>query len=162
MTGRSDKLVSATGAPLSRVRSVSQVQLSFHSENPRKTFQEIRHHALLWLARRAGRPLPPHAWRGESFDMLEVGAQPVSALGIEEPTYWCFRLSDADKEIARRTWTTEAGILLDGQTVMLGCRLQCVALGASPDFDATIPGIVAHVVNHHDAYLDGRRISTKA
>lgn len=162
MTGRPEKQFLAGRAPLSRVRSVSQVQLSFQSEDPHKTFREIRQEALQWLANRAGRPLPKHAWDGESFDMLEVGAQPVSALAIEEPSYWCFHLSDADKTIARRSWTIEAGLLLDHSGVMFGCRLQCVALGASPDFDATIPGVVAQVANHHVAYLDGRRASTKA
>jgi hypothetical protein len=94
--------------------------------------------------------------------MLEVGAQPVSALALEDPRYWCFRISDADKEVARRSWTTEAGILLDDESVLFGCRLQCVALGDSPEFVATIPGVVAQVVTHHAAYLDGRRISPRA
>lgn len=162
MTTNPQKPTFAGRAPFSRVRSVSQVLLTFQSGDPKKTFGEIRKEALQWLARRAGRPLPKHAWDGESFDMLEVGAQPVSALALEDPYYWCFRISDADKEIARRNWTTEAGILLDDSGVLFGCRLQCVALGESPNFVATIPGVVAQVVNHHASYLDGRRISLKA
>jgi hypothetical protein len=118
--------------------------------------------ALQWLANRAGSLLPKHAWAGESFDMLEVGAQPVSALALQDPFYWCFRINDADKDVARRSWTIEAGILLDESHVLFGCRLQCVALGESPEFVATVPGVVAQVVNHHAAYLDGRRVSSKA
>jgi hypothetical protein len=157
----SQKPTFASRGPFSRVRSVSQVLFTFQSKDPKKTFREIRKDALQWLAKRAGRLLPNHAWEGESFDMLEVGAQPVSALALEDPFYWCFRISDADKEVARRSWTTEAGVLLDGNSVLFGCRLQAVALGESPEFEATIPGVVAQVVSHHSAYLDGRRISAK-
>lgn len=150
------------GAPLATVRSVSQVMLSFRSEDPGRTFTEIRQEALKWLANRAGRQLPGHAWAGESFDMLEAGAQPVSAIALDQPEYWCFRVNDADKEIARRHWTTETGILLNEDEVLFGCRLQCIALGDSPEFTASIPGVVAQVVRNHAAYLDGRRISAQA
>lgn len=150
------------GAPLATVRSVSQVMLSFHSEDPGRTFTEIRNEALKWLANRAGRKLPERAWAGESFDMLEAGAQPVSAIALDQPAYWCFRASDADKEVARRHWTTETGILLNDDEVLFGCRLQCVALGESPEFNASIPRVVAQVVKNQAAYLDGRRISTQA
>jgi hypothetical protein len=162
MTTNLQKPTFVGSGPFSHVWSVSQVLLKFQSDDPKKTFVEIRNQALRWLAKRAGRPLPKDAWDGESFDLLEVGAQPVSALALEEPYYWCFRISDADKEIARRHWTTEAGILLNDDSVLFGCRLQCVVLGESPSFIATIPGVVAQVVNHHAAYLDGRRISLKA
>lgn len=141
--------------PFSRVRSVSQVLLTFRSGDPKKTFVEIRKEALQWLAKRAGRRLPDHAWDGESFDMLEVGAQPVSAVALESPVYWCCRVSDADKEVPQRSWTTECGVLEDTNgDVLFGCRLQCVALGESPQFDATIPGVVRQVVSKHHAYLD--------
>lgn len=162
MTTNTQKSTFGVRAPFSRVRSVSQVLLTFKSNDPKKMFGEIRTEALQWLAKRAGRLLPKHALDGESFDMLEVGSQPVSALALEDPNYWCFRISDADREVARRSWTTEAGILLDENNVLFGCRLQAVALGESPEFDATIPGVVAQVVSHHSAYLDGRRISAKA
>lgn len=148
-------------APFSRVRSVSQVLLTFQSGDPKKTFGEIRKEALQWLAKRAGRPLPKHAWDGESFDMLEAGAQPVSAVSLED--LWCCRISDADKQVPQRSWTTEFGVLLDANgDVLFGCRLQCVALGDSPQFDATIPGVVRQVVSHHNAYLDGYPITSKA
>jgi len=94
--------------------------------------------------------------------MLEVGAQPVSAVALEN-TLWCCRVSDADKQVAQRSWTIEVVVLLDtNDDVLFGCRLQCVALGDSPPFDATIPGIVRQVISRHDAYLDGRRIISKA
>jgi len=148
-------------SPFSQVQSVSQVQLTFRSDDPIKVFTDLRMEVLRWLAKRAGRLLPKHAWDGESFDMLEVGSQPVSALSLDEPKYWCMRISDADKTVARRSWTTETGILLHESEVMLGCRLQCVALAESPEFQASIPGLVKQVVENHEAYLDGRRITIK-
>lgn len=152
----------ASRAPFSRVRSVSQILLTFESDDPEKMFREIQKEALQWLAKRAGRLLPKHAWTGDSFELLEAGAQPVSVIALDDPKYWCFRISDADRSVPRRSWVTESGILLDGNKALFGCRLQCVALGESPEFDATIPGIVMQVVSNHPAYLDGRRVSQKA
>jgi hypothetical protein len=161
MTINAQNRTLAGRASFSRVRSVSQVLLTFQSGDPKKTFGEIRMEALRWLANRAGRPLPKHAWDGESFDMLEAGAQPVSAVSLED--LWCCRISDADKQVPQRSWTTEFGVLLDANgDVLFGCRLQCVALGDSPLFDATIPGVVRQVVSHHNAYLDGYPITSKA
>ncbi|MGK2915642.1 MAG: hypothetical protein ACSLE5_14560 [Porticoccaceae bacterium] len=155
--------ISIGQTPFSRVRSVSQVLLTFRSSDPKKTFVEIRKEALQWLANRAGRRLPNHAWDGESFDMLEVGAQPVSAVSLEHPMRWCCRISDADKQVPQRSWTTECGVVLDvNGGVLFGCRLQCVALGDSPQFDATIPGVVRQLVGKHNAHLDGRPITLKA
>lgn len=159
MTQNEQRQFAARRAPFSRVRSVSQVILTFESDDTQQTFAELRAEALKWLARRAGRPLPDRAWEGESFDMLEAGAQPVSAIAMDQPAYWSFRISDADKDVARRHWTTEAGILVSDRQVHFGCRLQCVAMGESPEFNASIPGVVAQVVRNHAAYLDGRQVS---
>lgn len=147
---------------LSRVMPVSQVSLKFHPKDAGKAFHEIREASLKWLARRAGRPLPKQAWEGQSFDMLEAGAQPINVLALDKPNYWCFRISDADREVPRRHWVTESGILIHENEVLFGCRLQCVAHGDSPPFEATIPGVVAQVISTHDAWLDGRKISLSA
>lgn len=152
----------ASRAPFARVRSVSQVLLTFESDDPEKMFRAIQKEALQWLAKRAGRLLPKHAWDGDSFELLEAGAQPVSVIALDDPKYWCFRISDADRSVPRRSWVTESGILLDGNKALFGCRLQCVALGESPEFDATIPGIVMQVVSNHAAFLDEHRVSQKA
>jgi len=162
MTPNRKNLALTHAARFAAVRSVSQVMLSFRPEDPKKAFSDIRAEALRWLAKRAGRKLPKRAWEGESFDMLEAGAQPVSTIALDSPEYWCFRVSDADKEIARRHWTTEAGILLNNDEVLFGCRLQCVALGESPEFYASIPGVVVQVIRNHAAYLDDRAISLDA
>lgn len=162
MTSKLQNKTFTSRTRMSRVRSVSQVMLTFKSDDPKMTFGGIRKEALHWLANRAGRQLPKRAWDGESFDTLETGAQPISALSLENPYYWCFRLIDADKTVAQRSWHTEAGILLNESNVLFGCRLQCVALGDSSEFAATVPGLVAQMVGLYPAYLDERRVSVKA
>lgn len=162
MTINTPNRVFVPSVSLSRVRSVSQVLLTFPSDEPERTFGEIRTEALRWLENKAKRALPRHAWDGESFDMLEVGAQPVSAVGLENGL-WCGRNSDADDTVAKRSWITEVVVLRDDNgDVLFGCRLQCVALGESPPFDATIQNVVRQVANLHTAYLDGYRITSKA
>jgi hypothetical protein len=90
--------------------------------------------------------------------MVEAGAQPVSALA--DTGLWFCRSSDADKNVPQRSWDTECGAMLHPNgDVLFGCRLQCVALGESPPFAATFPGVVRQIVETQDAYLDGRRVS---
>lgn len=148
--------------PYSKVQSVCQIELEFRADNADALFATVRREMLTWLARRAGRHLPKHAWDGESFEMLEVGAQPVSALALENPRYWCFRFSDSDKQVPRRNWVTEAGIYINQTNVLFGCRLQCVSLGDSPPFDAAMPGLVVQAASNGGAFIDDMPVSTQA
>ena len=107
--------------------------------------------------------MPDKAWDGQTFDLADVGSQPTAAVAIEEPRYWAVRISDNDKEVARRTWTTEIGIgIAPNSNTLFGCRLFCAALGDNPQFVPTIPGVVKQIVRCVNAKLDGRRITETA
>jgi hypothetical protein len=138
------------------IRPVSQVNVVLTSESADDSvLRAVRTVCLRWLNRRAGRPLPPQAWEGGSFELEEIGAQRVGAVGIDKPRYWAARLDDADKDVAQRTWVTEIGL---GQNVagavLLGVRLLCVTRGEDPPFDPTIPGFVRDLLSAHEAFLD--------
>ena len=92
------------------VQPVSQVTFECESGDTQSAFLTAQKEVLKWVARRAGRHLPDKAWDGQTFDLADVGSQPTAAVAIEEPRYWAVRIGDNDKEIARRTWTTEIGI----------------------------------------------------
>ena len=108
---------------------------------------------------RAGRRLPDKAWRGQTFELSDVGSQRTAAVAIEEPTYWTVRIDDADKEIARRTWTTEIAIgTTPDSRVLFGCRLFCATFGENSSFEPTIPGVVKQIVRRLNSKLDGHRL----
>lgn len=139
------------------VRPVSQVNLSLtNAAGDDSVFRAVRESCLRWLNTRAGRPLPPQAWSGGSFEMEEIGAQRLGAVGIDQPRYWAARLDDADKKVAQRTWVSEIGLgqNADG-VVLLGVRLLCVTRGEDPSFERSIPSFVSRVVERHEAFLDG-------
>ena len=92
------------------VQPVSQVAFECESGDTQSAFLTAQKAVLKWVARRAGRQLPDKAWDGQTFDLADVGSQPTAAVAIEEPRYWAVRIDDADKEVARRAWTTEIGI----------------------------------------------------
>jgi len=167
MTGRNAPFAVAL-APLatrlrrreSLVRPVSQVILQVECDDGEPAFDAVRTNVLNWIARRAGKKLPDQAWDGESFTLDEIGAQRTEAVAIEVPRYWAARLDDADKNVARRVWTTEIGIgTREDGTVLLGCRLQCVTRGEDVPFERSVPHFVRDIVFRHRVELDGRRIS---
>lgn len=49
----------------------------------RDQFVVARDLVLQWIKGRSGRPLPEAAFRGESFDLEEVGAQRTGAVALE-------------------------------------------------------------------------------
>lgn len=142
-----------------KIRPVSQIALTLTNGKQSDIFGRARRECLQWLANRAGRSLPQSAWNGESFDLEEVGAQRVGAVGIESPRYWAARLDDADKEVAQRTWVTEIGIgQTHDQSVLFGARLICVTRGDDEPYERTVPGFVRPIVDAVGAELDGRKV----
>ena len=114
------------------VQPVSQVAFECESGDTQSAFLTAQKEVLKWVARRAGRQLPDKAWDGQTFDLADVGSQPTAAVAIEKPRYWAVRIDDADKEVARRTWTTEIGIgIAPNYNTLFGCRLFCAALGVA-------------------------------
>ena len=145
------------------VQIVSQVLIEVPTDFPLQTFRECRTEALRWAENRARRKLPPEAWWGHSFDLKNVGTQPVSAVAIDD--YWTARIDDADKNVPQRTWITEIGIGIDPgeeNLVTFGCRLYCRDLGENPPFSSTIPGVVMQIADNLHATADGQTISTSA
>lgn len=142
-------------------RLVSQVALHLHGEESKETFAAARDLVLRWVAPRAGSPLPPKAWEGESFELDAIGSQRAAAVRLDEPRmYWSARLDDADKGVAQRTWVTEIGIGVEGQdVVILGVRLVCVTRGEDSPYDPSIPGVVAQAIDRLDAHLDDRKLT---
>ena len=144
----------------SLVRPISQVVLKIPKSVDASAFENTRKVILEWINRRAGKPLPEEAWKGESFTLHEIGAQPVEAIAIEG--YWAARLDDADREVAQRVWTTEISIAeINDGSVLFGTRLHCVTGGEDRPFDPSIPRFVRDIISIQDAYLDGHMVSVK-
>ena len=116
---------------------------------------------ITWLRNRAGRPLPPEAAKGETFELEEVGSQRTAAVAIQKPRYWAARLDDSDKDVARRDWVTEVGIAeLPNNEALFGARLHCVTIGEDRPFDPSIPGFVWTIVERlPNVRVEGRAIS---
>jgi len=147
---------------VSLVRPVSQIVLSFAPNPSKDEFDRIRTSCLIWISDRAGRPLPPSAWSGESFELEEVGAQRAGAVGIEAPRYWTARLDDADKQVPRRVWVTEMGLgEAPNKLLLFGVRLTCVTRGEDEEFTRSIPGFVRPLIESGGAMLDGRLIGSE-
>ncbi|MEY4762692.1 MAG: hypothetical protein RLZZ200_2548 [Pseudomonadota bacterium] len=143
----------------SSVWPVSQALLTLTDENGHSAFDRTRDLCIYWVAQRAGRPLPPPAWRGESFELEEVGAQRVAAVGMDSPRYWSARLDDADKSLPQRTWVAEVGLGQEASGLILfGARLTCVTRGAEQPFQRSIPAFVRRIAEHCAAHLDERRL----
>lgn len=143
----------------SAIRPVSQVILALGKDQSGTAFDTTRKACVRWMADRAGRAIPAAAWEGGSFELEEVGAQRVGAVGIESPRYWAARLDDADKKVPQRTWVTEIGLgqAPDG-TILFGVRLVSVTRGEDVPFDRSIPGFVRPIIESVGARLDGRLV----
>lgn len=143
----------------SKIRHVSQVTVTLASQNGKDILGQVRKSCLQWIDKRAGRPLPPSAWKGETFELEDVGSQRVGAVGIESPRYWAARVDDADKSIAQRVWVTEIGLgQREDGNVLFGVRLTCVTRGKDEPYERTIPGFVRPIIESNSALLDGRRL----
>ncbi len=140
------------------VRPVSQITLEIRRSDETDVFATARDIVVNWVKDRAGRPLPPQAWKGEGFELEEIGSQRTSAVSIEKPRYWAARLDDSDKEVPQRSWVTEVGIAVRGaHSVVLGARLLCVLRGEDRPFDPSIPRFVRTIVERvPNINLEGR------
>jgi hypothetical protein len=143
------------------VRPVSQVVLQLRGKPGADAFEIARNTVIGWIKNRAGRPLPPEAAKGESFELEEVGSQRTAAVAIDSPRYWAARLDDSDKDVARRDWVTEVGIAeRPNKDVIFGGRLQCVTIGEDRPFDASIPGFVRTIIQRVPTVrVEGRSLS---
>lgn len=140
---------------------ISQVTLSLASTDNGQTFKDVRNQILKWINKRAGRPLPERAWRGESFELDEVGFQRAGAISLDDPHYWTVRFDDADRSIPQRVWVTEISIGITNENEMLfGTRLTCVSRGEDNSFERSVPGFVRQIVIIGNATLDGRKVTS--
>jgi hypothetical protein len=143
------------------VRPVSQVVLQLRGRPDADAFEIARNVVVGWIRNRAGRPLPPEALKGESFELEEVGSQRTAAVAIEHPRYWAARLDDSDRYVPRRDWVTEVGIAQHAnKDAVFGARLHCVTIGEDQPFDPSIPGFVRTIVERApNVRVEGRIIS---
>lgn len=139
----------------SMVRPVSQVTLRLRTVDGHDRFTESIKHILRWMNRRAGRSLPDVAWRGQSFELTEIGAQRTAAVALPEHQFWAARLDDADKRVPLRTWVTEIGVGIDANgDTLFGARLICVTRGKDEPFERTVPGFVRAIVSDGPVEVD--------
>jgi hypothetical protein len=143
------------------VRPVSQVVLQLRGRPGADAFEVARNVVIGWIKNRAGRPLPPEALKGESFELEEVGSQRTAAAAIDHPRYWAARLDDSDKDVPRRDWVTEVGVAEQAnKDAIFGARLHCVTIGEDRPFDPSIPGFVRNIVERvPNVRVEGRAIS---
>lgn len=138
------------------MRPVSQVTLTLRPANGRDRFTESIKHILKWMNHRAGRNLPSAAWRGQSFELTDIGAQRTAAIALPEHQFWAARLDDADKTVPLRTWVTEIGVGMDANgDTLFGARLICVSRGADEPFKRTVPSFVRSIMGDGPAEIDG-------
>ncbi len=139
----------------SAIHPISQVLLQLRGDDPTRTFDTVRQQVLDWIAHRAGRALPDHAWTGAAFELEEVGAQRVAAVVLTKPRYWAARIDDADKTVAQRTWVTEIGVAESpDKSVLFGTRLTCVTRGRDQSYARSIPAFVRRVAQPGVAWLE--------
>lgn len=145
-----------------RVRPISQVTFQLHAADIEKAFVDVRTRILHWIVKRAGKPLPQEAWRGEDFELLDVGAQRTAAVTLATPRYWCARADDADREVPQRTWTTEFGLASSGSELRFGCRLQCATQGDDAPYQPSIPSLIRQIAKELDLRVDNFRVRDRA
>lgn len=150
-----EPLASRMRKSISKVRPVSQVLITLPSADLESSFQKIHHEILKWAQKRAGRRLPDNAWEGDSFELEEVGAQPLEATHLKYQDYYALKLDDDDKETPQRSWTTEVSIARHKDFLLLGARLFCVTRGEDASFTASVPGFVRQIAEIHAATIDG-------
>jgi hypothetical protein len=139
------------------IRPVCQIEIAVGGRDKNAVFAGCQTAVLKWMGARSGRPLPLDAWKGNSFQLEDVGAQFAAAVALEEPRYWAARLDDADRSLPRRTWVTEIALAQStGNSVLLGARLHCVSRGDDLDFFPSIPGFVRQIAGDYEVTLDGR------
>jgi len=144
----------------SRVQAISQTSLKLLPATGQDVFQEAQKLVLDWIDDRAGQQLPPEAWRGEGFELDDVGTQRTAAVAIDQPRYWAARLDDGDRSVAKRTWVTEIGLAeTANREVVFGARLQCATTGGDFPIQPSIPSFVRRIVERMPAVsLEERRI----
>ncbi len=139
---------------------VSQVALRIPEGGDNDRFDKIVKQILRWMAKRAGKPLPDLAWKGETFEIEEPGAQRAAAVRMNDPLYWTARLDDADKNTPGRSWITEVTVgRSKGGDVLFGSRLICASRGEREPFTRSIPGFVRQVISKGGVYLDNRLLT---
>lgn len=142
---------------------VSQVSLELPCDDTNITFVAARREAIRWIRNRTGGSLPRNAWEGHSFSK-EVGTQRAEAIRLSD-TFWAATHTDADKNVAQRSWITEFDIRLapkQENVVLFGCRLTCTTLGENPAYTRSVPGIVRQIIDNTGGVVDGRAASTSA
>ena len=142
------------------VQPVSQVTMTIAASDLDVLFGDVQREVLSWMQNRTGKSLPKRAWKGESFELAEIGSQPAEATFLKENHYWAARLDDADKSIPDRSWVTEAAIAKgkNNERMLFGARLTCVTRGEEAPFDPTIPGFVRQIVRKFDGIIDDRMV----
>ncbi|WP_139833809.1 hypothetical protein [Thalassospira alkalitolerans] len=131
---------------------------------PNETTVDIaRKEVLRWTERRCGGELPVSAWNFESFEYFTGGRTSVGVrIEGESSDIWGIRADDPDKNIAGRTWTTEAIVgAKNGEVAKLSLRL--LVSTAEPDLNITAhtPGLAQQISDKCGLFIDRWRMSPK-
>ena len=147
--------------PGSRVQPVSQLEVTLHRKDDH-SLKKVVTSILGWIEPRTGSSLPKEAWRLQPFELTDIGSQRTAAVTLDTPRCWAARLDDADKKVARRTWSTEIYVLDNDHELRLGVRLVCTSHDDGPAYDRSVPGFVSQLLRQYSGRLDGYPISQTA
>ena len=143
------------------VEPVSQLHLALRGNDLSAVFRTAQREILDYAKNRASGSLSARALKGGSFTTDEVGPRRVEGVSIKKPRYWALRFDDDDQRVAGRSWVIEAALARDeeGESVLFGLRLQCVARRNNPAYVRSIPTFARSVIKACDARLDNQRVS---
>jgi hypothetical protein len=141
-----------------RIQPVCQINAYLSGADAKVSFDRAQRQILRWMEVRAGARLPEAAWLGHDFELEHVGAQPAAAVELQQHNYWTARLDDADREVPRRRWVTEAGLYLKDGMVRVGVRLTCVTQGEGRPYVPSIPRLVRDLSVEPGLEFDGRHL----
>lgn len=144
----------------SRVRLIAQISIVLkRPDDQENLYSQVRGEILNWLQFQSGVQLPDLAWRGETFEVDELGGHRVAGIGLGQTKYWSARLDRADRDVPQRSWIAEFGLAPHSEeTVAFGCRLQCVTLGDDPPFSRTVPSVIRRLFNIAPTFIDTYRV----
>lgn len=135
------------------IQSVSRAAFEVRGE---LAYENTIKQVVSWM-RSKSNEIPVQAFVGSTFDVgvggnVHAEAQRSEGFGAR---LWSGILDDPCKEVARRTWVTEAVVgEKDGRTAF-GARLFCVTGGVNEPFSPSRPAMVREILSKLEAEIDG-------
>lgn len=111
--------------------------------------ETARKAVLAWAKKRAGRELPPDAWKLQDFEVF-AGGRNSTAVRIhnDKLDVWALRAEDPDKKVAGRVWSTEVVVGGEvGDRPHVSLRLVVSTSEAEFEIEPHVPGLVLQMVD---------------